>query len=797
MRKRNVIAALIISLAMVASQWTGVFAADTVEQQGTPAKDTPQTAGEMLKGRDYAKDQLIVTFDSGTSNSRIENVVNSQDADCETIKKVGDGEKAAQVTISDNDSLKKAIVKFQSDSRVESVQPNYKYTVASADPYLDTTSGINYQYQLKDTDAEAAWTELESGSHSRTLVAVIDTGVDASHEDLQTNMKTDKSGTYIRTLDGSRVVATDDSDEEDGHGTHVTGIIGATYNNGKGGSGIASGHNNDLVQVMTVGTSADGVSMYTFDLVNAIDYSVEKGAKVINMSLGGAGRDRALEGAVKKAYAAGVVVVAASGNDGVDTYSDPSDMKEVISVNASNQNDETVYWSDYGMPKDITAPGDSITSSLPGDSYGAMSGTSMASPVVAGIAALVLDANPALTPAQVYNIICATTKQNGTFDSKTSAYGIIDAAAAVKAAKAASESVDVQSLSIKEKSASVYVGDDYSLETLVMPATSLKPVTWTSSDDSIAAVDSSTGTVTGIKAGEVTVTAKAGDKEVKCIVTVVPSVKATSITFKNTPDDNEMAVGEELVITPVISPSDATNDEIYWSSSDRSVVKASEGGYLQGISTGTATVTAKTYDGSVSASFTVTVKPAVAAVKLTSVPKWIQVGDKVTVKGKLVNDAGTTDVAHNHIIWQSSYSKVAKVDPSTGVITARAAGGFFIKAYNSTGTKLAYKRITVAKKDYSGKDYSLRKTKVTRNSVSLKWNKISVASGYVLQRAATKNGTYKTIKTIRSGSQVTYKNTSLKSGKSYYYRVRATYVKNGVKKSFSYSSKLAVKTKRS
>jgi len=302
---------------MIVSQWAGVFAADIGGSGGSKAEDVQQqSAAEMLKGRDYARDQLIVTFDDGISNSGIKSVVNKKDASCETIAKVAGGNKAAQVDISEDDSMKQAIVKFQSDSRVKSVQPNYRYETETADPYLDTGAGLNYQYQLKDTNAEAAWTDLEAGNHGRTLVAVIDTGVDVGHEDLQANMKTEKAGTYIRTLDGKRVEAADDSDETDGHGTHVTGIIGATYDNGKGGSGIASGHNNDLVQVMTVGTSSDGVSMYTFDLVNAIEYSVEKGAGVINMSLGGAGRDRVLEAAVKKAYDSGVVIVAASGKEG-------------------------------------------------------------------------------------------------------------------------------------------------------------------------------------------------------------------------------------------------------------------------------------------------------------------------------------------------------------------------------------------------------------------------------------------------------------------------------------------------
>lgn len=697
MKKRNVLIALGLSTALVMSQGAGVFAADSSTTSGTKASAAGASAEQMLEGRDYVKGQLIVTFKDGTSSSRVKSVIRSRNSSCESIAKV-DEQKVAQVVISKDDSMKSAIMKYQSDPRVESVQPNYRYTISSTDgedPYLNQSNDSSkYQYQLANTKAEAAWSELESSGYSTTKVAVLDTGVDVNHEDLQANLVTDKAGTYMQTVGGEHIEATDDSGN---HGTHVTGIIGATYHNGKGGSGVASGHHNDLVDVMMVGTSNDGENVYTLDVVNGIKYAVSKGAKVINMSFGGAGRDRVMEQAIKDAYYNdNVVFVAASGNDDVSTYSDPSDMKEVIAVNASDSINKAAHWSDYGMPKDITAPGNNILSTLPGDEYGLMSGTSMASPVVAGIAALVLDANKNLTPAQVYNIICASTSQSD-FDETETAYGIIDAESAVKAAKTASASIPVESLTLKSSGVTVYAGDDSSLEALVRPAASLQQINWSSSDSSVARVDSN-GIVTGVTKGTAVVTATAGSKSVQCVVKVKAAVVATAITINDRPIDDELAPGGSAYLSGVMTPTNATNTEVYWTSDNSQVAGINEAGILTAYDYGKAKITARTFDGKVTSSFTLTVKKAVSKVRFTKTYKKIKKGRNYTFKAALYAKDKSTDVANNHIKWKSSNKRIASVDADTGVVKARKPGKFFIIACWSGNTdKKVYTRITVVK----------------------------------------------------------------------------------------------------
>jgi uncharacterized protein YjdB len=402
-----------------------------------------------------------------------------------------------------------------------------------------------------------------------------------------------------------------------------------------------------------------------------------------------------MEKAIKDAYYNNnVVFVAAAGNDDSNVYSDPSDLKEVISVNASNSANKPSYYSDYGMPKDITAPGSDITSTLPGDSYGRLSGTSMASPVVAGIVALVRDANPALTPVQIYNIICASTSQ-ADFDENETAYGFIDAQAAVKAAKEASASIGVTSLTMKEIGVNVYTGDDVGLEVLVRPATSLQPISWSSSDSSVAKVDNN-GNVTGVAKGTAVITAYAGGKSVSCAVRVKQSVDPTAITIKGKPDSDELYLGEDDTLTADFTPSNVTVGEVYWTSSDNSIVSVHEGGVITGVGYGTATITALNYNGKVSDSFKITVKKKTRTVKFTASTSKLKVGKTYNFSAKLYAKDGSQDVAHNKITWKSSRSRIASVD-SNGKVKAKRAGKVYIIAYDGSGIKKAMKRITVVK----------------------------------------------------------------------------------------------------
>ena len=720
---------------------------------------------------DAAENELIVTFADNVSDKKIERTADAADASVESITDFGDVKIAHMNT--EEGEMAQAAETLAQRREVESVQPNYKYTPAALDPLMIEENDVNYQYQFEATKALAAWDTLESGTHAKTRVAVIDTGVDTLHEDLQDNL-IKKNGKYTQFAYGTQKTVDDDVDEEYGHGTHVSGIIGATFGNGKGGSGIASGHNNDLIEVLPVGGSADGYGLYTIDVVESIAYAVKNGAKVINMSFGSSVRDLVMNKAIQDAYYKnGVAFIAASGNEDNNGYSSPSDLKEVLSVNASNRYNEPTYYSNYGVEKDITAPGNAIMSTLPGDEYNVLSGTSMAAPVVTGIAGLVLDANPNLTPAQLYNILCASAKQpedvNTRFD-ENSGYGIIDADAAVKAAKAASTAVAAESISVKSESVSLHEGETYGAEALVQPASSLAAVTWSSEDESIVRIDAATGIMTGVAAGKTVITASASGKTVTQKVEVKPTVGVSDIKIDGIPASGELALDDFLMLSVQIEPEDATFTDYYLTSSNPKVLGAFEGGELIPFSCGTATVTVRSADGNIEKSFTITVKNSAYEVVFTKKASYVMLGRTATFAAKCVDANGSDNVANGTVEYTSSNKRIFTIDKTTGLLKPVAIGKAYVIAANPHSGEYTAVPVIIAKTSYAGADYGLKQTKRTKDSVTLSWNSIPVASKYKIERKDSANGAWKTVTTV---STTSYRQIRLSAGKVYYYRVTA------------------------
>ncbi|MGC8780520.1 MAG: S8 family serine peptidase, partial [Anaerolineae bacterium] len=249
-------------------------------------------------------------------------------------------------------------------------------------------------------NAPAAW-DYTTG-YATVTVAVVDTGVSLSHPEF--------AG---RILPGWDFVNSDsDPSDDNGHGTHVAGIIAAAMNNGLGTTGLAP--NVSILPVKVLGAAKSG----TWANVSlGIRYAADYGAKVINLSLGGTTPSTALLDAIRYAQSKGALVVAAAGNNGSSAPFYPAYYDEVVAVSATDEYDQ--YWtiSNYGTWVDVAAPGSSIwstywTTSNP-NGYGFMSGTSMAAPHVSGLAALIWSVNPTLSPAQVRDIIQSTAVDKG------------------------------------------------------------------------------------------------------------------------------------------------------------------------------------------------------------------------------------------------------------------------------------------------------------------------------------------------------------------------------------------------
>ena len=307
---------------------------------------------------------------------------------------------------------------------------------------------VNFSFGTPDADIDAteAWGVTTGGG---TVVGVLDTGVDVDHPDLAANIWTNagEACAGCRTdgvdNDGNGYVddwrgwdfANDDNDPRDdnGHGTHVAGTIAAVGDNGRGVVGVT--WSAELMALKFIGADGSGT---TADAIAGLLYATDNGATVTNNSYGGVEFSQAFADAVKLAGERGSLFVAAAGNsfssnDSVPQYPSSFTDPNVVSVAATNNVDQRAWFSNYGARSvDLGAPGDGIYSTWPGGGYELLSGTSMASPQVAGAAALVQAAFPGATPAGTKALLLRTVDANASLAGKTTSGGRLNVNTAVR-----------------------------------------------------------------------------------------------------------------------------------------------------------------------------------------------------------------------------------------------------------------------------------------------------------------------------------------------------------------------------
>jgi subtilisin family serine protease/subtilisin-like proprotein convertase family protein len=319
----------------------------------------------------------------------------------------------------------RALRAYRASKLVEYAEPNYTVRVALTpnDTMFGSLYGLHNIGQSggtsdADIDAPAAW-DITTGSSS-VVVAVIDTGVDYNHPDLINNMWTnpgeiangldDDNNGVVDDIHGANFIgngaASGNPMDDNSHGTHVAGTIGAEGNNNLGVVGVAWD-----VEIMALKFLDSGGSGSIADAIEAFNYATlmktQKGVnlRITSNSWGGGGYTQALVDAIEAAGAAGILTVAAAGNGNSDAtgfYPAAYDSPYIVSVAATDRNDLYAGFSNYGATTvDLAAPGVDILSTFPGASYGTISGTSMATPHVSGAAALVWSQSPGLNPLQV------------------------------------------------------------------------------------------------------------------------------------------------------------------------------------------------------------------------------------------------------------------------------------------------------------------------------------------------------------------------------------------------------------
>ncbi|MBC8163092.1 MAG: S8 family serine peptidase, partial [Roseiflexaceae bacterium] len=271
-------------------------------------------------------------------------------------------------------------------------EPNYlrEVLVATNDPLLDQ------QWHLGTIRAQEAWARTTG---TAILIAVLDTGVSPSHPDLQGRI-----GAGVDLFNGD-----DDPRDDEGHGTHVAGLIAANGNNGVGGAGVCWGCT--VLPIKVLGERGRGNDA---TIAAGIRLAVDRGARIITMSLGGPEDSRTLREAVAYAVERNVLLIAAAGNDGArgTQLNYPAAYPGVLAVGATDERDSLTDFSTSGEFVDLAAPGTNILSSYwsasSGDTYAVASGTSESAPLVAGVAGLLLSLRPELNATQLAELIQAS-----------------------------------------------------------------------------------------------------------------------------------------------------------------------------------------------------------------------------------------------------------------------------------------------------------------------------------------------------------------------------------------------------
>ncbi len=387
---------------------------------------------------DYIPGQVVVVFNEDVPFEIMQQAADETDAPYVKVVETALPGTVAEMGVSMEYTVERAIEEIESDPMVAYAQPNYIYhKYEEEEPYVETQSTPNdsyyyAQWYFDKIRAGDAWDIISKmGRRDKVRVAVLDGAADIYHSDLRQNVNAslarDTSRGYISSYPGYGF---------DEHGTHVASTIASTANNNLGIAGVASGSSNQIVEVVPINVFI-GEEASSLAVAAGLNWAMQTGCRVANLSLGTKYYDQVQKTAVDIAADQNLVCVCAGGNDNTNAASYPADFESTVGVIATDDYYSASSmckssFSNYGAAKNISAPGKNIYAGTTYSGYGYMSGTSMAAPVVSAAAAMTIYARPSLSERDVKNILYQTATDLYTkgFDVYTG-WGNVNAAAAV------------------------------------------------------------------------------------------------------------------------------------------------------------------------------------------------------------------------------------------------------------------------------------------------------------------------------------------------------------------------------
>jgi thermitase len=361
----------------------------------------------------YVRHQVIVKYASDASQA--ERAAAERSAGSE--RRVGRVDATGATVLQVKGDAAAAAAALNRSADVLYAEPNMilRATSIPNDPRFGELYGINNANDA-DLDGPEGW-DIAFGPGvfpaTGVKVGVVDTGIDQAHQDLAgktAGCAGVKNFGVLGLFGGDPTIVAGKCADDNDHGTHVSGTIAAVANNGVGVAGVAP-----PAQIVSCKALSSAGSGSTTGVANCIDWAAAQGVKVISMSLGG-GSSTTLQAAVQRAYngGRGTLIVAAAGNDGNGTLNYPAAYPEVVSVAATDRNDQHASFSNVNADVEVSAAGVNVLSTLPGNAYGTLSGTSMATPHASGVAAMISYRYPALDAAGIRTRLDAGVDDLGT-----------------------------------------------------------------------------------------------------------------------------------------------------------------------------------------------------------------------------------------------------------------------------------------------------------------------------------------------------------------------------------------------